>query len=44
MPGGFSEKEMPIGLQLAGRDEMTLSRMAAAFQRETSWHRRHPTL
>jgi amidase len=44
MPGGFSEKEMPISLQLAGRDELTLSRMAVAFQRETPWHRRHPML
>jgi amidase len=44
MPGGFSENDMPIGLQLAGRDEVTLSRMAVAFQRETPWHRRHPVL
>jgi amidase len=33
---------MPIGMQLAGRDETTLIRAAAAFQRETPWHRRHP--
>jgi amidase len=44
LPGGFSEHEMPIGLQLAGRDEATLIRTAVAFQRETSWHRRHPIL
>jgi len=42
LPGGFSEHDMPIGLQLAGRDEPTLIRLAEAFQRETPWHRRHP--
>jgi amidase len=44
LPGGFSENGLPIGLQLAGRDEATLIRMAVAFQRETPWHRRHPIL
>jgi amidase len=44
MPGGFSERDMPIGFQLAGRDEVMLSRMAMAFQRETPWRRRHPAL
>jgi amidase len=42
LPCGFSENDMPIGMQLAGRDETTLIRAAAAFQRETPWHRRHP--
>jgi amidase len=42
LPGGFSERDMPIGLQLAGRDEVTLIHAAMAFQRETPWHRRHP--
>ena len=41
-PGGFNEHELPIGLQLAGRDETKLIRAAARFQRETLWHRRHP--
>lgn len=41
LPGGFSDG-MPIGLQLAGLDEITLCRMAMAFQRVTPWHRRHP--
>ena len=44
LPGGFSERDMPIGLQLAGRDETTLIRAAVAFQHETSWHKRHPLL
>lgn len=42
LPGGFSTDGMPIGVQLAGRDEVPLIRAAAAFQRETDWHRRHP--
>lgn len=42
VPGGLSSDGMPIGLQLAGRDEITLSRIAMAFQRVTAWHRRHP--
>lgn len=44
LPGGFSETGMPIGFQLAGRDEGKLIQAAAAFQRETNWHRRHPHL
>jgi len=42
LPGGFSDAGLPIGFQLVGRDEGELIRAAAAFQRETSWHRRHP--
>ena len=44
LPGGFSETGMPIGFQLvaANLDEATLLSAAAAFQRETSWHRQHP--
>jgi amidase len=42
LPGGFSGCNMPIGLQLAGREEMTLIHAAVAFQRETPWHRHHP--
>jgi amidase len=41
-PGGFSGLDMPIGLQLAGREETMLIRAAAAFQHETPWHKRHP--
>lgn len=44
LPCGFDENNMPIGMQLAGREETTLIRVAAAFQRETRWHRRHPPL
>ena len=42
LPGGFSERNMPIGIQLAGRDETMLIRAAVALQRETPWPERHP--
>ena len=42
LPGGLSQHGLPIGMQLAGRDETLLIRAAVAFQHETSWHRRHP--
>jgi amidase len=45
LPGGFSVNGLPIAFQLvAGNlDEPTLIRAGAAFQRVTSWHRRHPS-
>jgi amidase len=43
LPGGFDGAGMPIGFQLAGHDEGPLIQAAAAFQRQTNWHRRHPT-
>ncbi|MGH6641105.1 MAG: amidase [Bradyrhizobium sp.] len=45
LPGGFSATGLPIGFQLvaAHLDEATLIRAGAAFQRITSWHRRHPS-
>jgi amidase len=43
LPGGFDGAGMPIGFQLAGHDEGTLIQAAAAFQRQTKWHRHHPT-
>lgn len=42
LPGGYNESGLPIGFQLAGRDEGKLIQAAMAFQRETHWHRRHP--
>jgi amidase len=42
LPGGFSENDMPIGIQLAGSNEMMLVGAAVAFQRKTPWHKRHP--
>jgi amidase len=46
LPGGFSAAGLPIAFQLvaANLDEATLVRAGAAFQRATSWHRRHPSL
>jgi amidase len=46
LPGGFSAAGLPIAFQLvaANLDEATLVRAGAAFQRTTSWHRRHPSL
>ncbi|WP_234684008.1 amidase [Bradyrhizobium monzae] len=46
LPGGASRDGMPIAFQLvaAHLGEATLVRAGAAFQRATSWHRRHPSL
>jgi len=46
IPGGFSRAGLPIAFQLvaANLHEATLVRAGAAFQRVTSWHRRHPSL
>jgi amidase len=46
LPGGFSATGLPIAFQLvaAHLEEATLLRAGAAFQRVTSWHRRHPSL
>jgi amidase len=44
LPGGFTGAGLPIAFQLvaAALNEATLLRAGAAFQRVTSWHRRHP--
>jgi aspartyl-tRNA(Asn)/glutamyl-tRNA(Gln) amidotransferase subunit A len=46
IPGGFTQTGLPIGLQLIGRafDEATLLRAAHAYQHETPWHKRKPSL
>lgn len=43
-PAGVAANGMPIGLQLiaAEFDESSLFSLGAAFQRATTWHRRHP--
>jgi aspartyl-tRNA(Asn)/glutamyl-tRNA(Gln) amidotransferase subunit A len=46
IPCGFSQAGLPIGLQITGapdRDDTVLS-LAAAFQAETDFHRRHPAV
>ena len=44
VPCGFSPDGLPIGLLVTGRmmDEATILRIAAAYQRTTSWHERRP--
>jgi aspartyl-tRNA(Asn)/glutamyl-tRNA(Gln) amidotransferase subunit A len=46
VPCGFTRSGLPIGLQLTGRmfDEMTLLRVAHAYERRTDWHKKEPTL
>jgi aspartyl-tRNA(Asn)/glutamyl-tRNA(Gln) amidotransferase subunit A len=45
IPCGFTRSgTLPIGLQVLGKawDEATVLRVAAAYERETSWHRQQP--
>ena len=44
VPCGFSDENMPIGLQLAGKpfDELTVLRAAHAYEQATDWHTRQP--
>jgi aspartyl-tRNA(Asn)/glutamyl-tRNA(Gln) amidotransferase subunit A len=44
VPCGFSHEKMPIGMQLLGRsfDEVTLLRVAHAYEEATSWHEMFP--
>lgn len=46
MPCGHSSDELPIAFQLVGRymEDWTVLRVAAAYERSTPWHRRHPEL
>ena len=46
LPSGFTRNGAPVAIQLVGRHlaEATLVRAGRAFQRETDWHRRHPTI
>jgi len=46
LPAGFSEKGLPIGVQLIGAPfgDATLVRIGRAFQSATDWHRRRPDL
>ena len=44
VPNGFGEDDLPTGLQLVGRawSETTLLAIAAKYQDETDWHKKHP--
>lgn len=46
LPAGFSERGLPVGVQLLGRpfSEATLLRFGHTFQQVTDWHRRTPDL
>jgi aspartyl-tRNA(Asn)/glutamyl-tRNA(Gln) amidotransferase subunit A len=46
VPCGFTASALPIGLQLTGRlfDEPTLLRAAHAYEQQTAWWTRQPTL
>lgn len=46
IPCGFTKAGLPIGLQLQGKslDELTLLQIGHAYQLETDWHKRSPSL
>ncbi len=46
VPCGFTAAGLPIGLQIIGRafDEVTVLRVADAYQRATDWHTRRPPI
>ena len=46
VPCGFSDNNLPIGLQIAGRpyDESSVLRVAHAYEQATEWHKRRPPI
>ena len=46
VPAAFTAKGLPVAVQFAGNQlgEAVICRVGRAFQRATSWHRRHPPL
>jgi aspartyl-tRNA(Asn)/glutamyl-tRNA(Gln) amidotransferase subunit A len=44
VPCGFTEKNLPAGLQFVARagDDMAVIQAAQTFQQHTDWHKRHP--
>lgn len=46
IPAGFSEKKLPIGLQIVGKKfgEGELFQLGYLYQQETDWHRQLPTI
>lgn len=46
VPCGFTSNSLPIGMQMIGRpgDEITVLRVAHAYEQATEWHKRQPNL
>jgi aspartyl-tRNA(Asn)/glutamyl-tRNA(Gln) amidotransferase subunit A len=46
IPAGFSSKDLPLSVMLSGRpfDEASVLAAGYAFQKATTWHKRHPNL
>ena len=46
LPCGFDQEGMPIGMQVMGKhfNESTVLRVAYAYEQQTEWHKKRPTL
>ncbi len=46
LPCGFSQKGIPIGMQLLAKhfDEKTMFKVAYAYEQATSWHKEFPKI
>jgi aspartyl-tRNA(Asn)/glutamyl-tRNA(Gln) amidotransferase subunit A len=46
VPCGFTETNLPVGLQFVGRagDDYTVIQAARIFQQHTAWHSKHPKI
>ncbi len=44
VPCGFTDKNLPVGLQFVARagDDLAVIQAARTFQQHTEWHKRHP--